>query len=278
MIVERHKVNALNPSRLLIQRIVHVAAGAFHSFALNEDGVVYAWGLNSFGQTGVSADDAGTEDATVVWKPTEVSALNPSNLGGGRRVVQICAGEHHSLFLLNDGTVYGCGRYGSSELGLGFDHPSMSPTPSASTLSTPSLSPTTSTSSTLHSSSSISSANSFSYMPSPVLIRFPPPPTPTDPDPPVPPFGIPSAPNPIARIAANARHSFAVSRAGHVYAWGLGQSGELGLGDIVEQETPKRVRNGSFDELRADRKGWKWVIEDVSTGGQHTLIVARLSP
>lgn len=63
--------------------------------------------------------------------------------------------------------------------------------------------------------------------------------------------------------------------------WGLGQNGELGLGrEVEEQEVPGRVRCGELDEMGEEKgnlkgKGWKWVVEDVSTGGQHTLIVAR---
>jgi hypothetical protein len=42
----------------------------------------------------------------IIIKPTE---LSPEALGGGRRVMSISGGEHHSLFLLSDGSVWGCG-------------------------------------------------------------------------------------------------------------------------------------------------------------------------
>ena len=47
----------------------------------------------------------------------EVDVLNPGQLGG-RKVIQVSGGEHHTLFLLNDGSVWGCGRWDGHEVGL----------------------------------------------------------------------------------------------------------------------------------------------------------------
>ncbi len=65
-------------------------------------------GLNSLKQTGVSPDDGGSEQTIPI--PTFVSALSPTALGKGRRVVQIAGGEHHSLFLLAGGLMRRDGR------------------------------------------------------------------------------------------------------------------------------------------------------------------------
>ncbi|KAH8119167.1 regulator of chromosome condensation 1/beta-lactamase-inhibitor protein II [Phellopilus nigrolimitatus] len=273
-LIERRKSSGLVPTRLEIRRIVYVSAGAYHSFAIDESGRVFAWGLNTYRQTGVvPVPDASAESSIndIVWKPTLIDALCPLKLGSGRRVVQISGGEHHSLFLLNDGSVYGCGRCDAFELGLGDDHPAV--------IAFAECFPSTSSD---VSSSGMSASGASAYIGTPTLIPFPPPPTPEQPDPPVAPFCASAfAPgmhpvNPILRIASCSRHNFAVSRSGHAYAWGLGMVGNLGLGDKVElQKTPARVRSREFDELCKDGKNWKWVIEDVTTGGQHTLLVAR---
>ena len=63
---------------------VCIAAGGFHSLALNADGTVAAWGKNWDGQTGVPA-----------------AAAN---------VVAIAAGGNHSLALEADGSVLAWGR------------------------------------------------------------------------------------------------------------------------------------------------------------------------
>ena len=49
-ILARRIANGLLPDKLALRNAVHVGAGAFHSFAVDKDGSVYAWGLNSFGQ------------------------------------------------------------------------------------------------------------------------------------------------------------------------------------------------------------------------------------
>ena len=70
-------------SRTSVTNPVCIAAGGFHSLALNADGTVAAWGKNWDGQTNV---------------PT--AATN---------VVAVAAGGNHSLALKGDGSVLGLG-------------------------------------------------------------------------------------------------------------------------------------------------------------------------
>ena len=119
-IIERRRLNGLEPERLGLRNIVHVSAGMYHSFAVGSDGTVWAWGLNTYHQTGISEDKGGEEE--MITHPTIVDALLPNNLGGAK-VVSIGGGEHHSLFLLSNGEVMACGRCDAHELGLGDDHP-----------------------------------------------------------------------------------------------------------------------------------------------------------
>lgn len=121
-IIERRKINGLAPERLALRNIVKIGAGHYHSFAIDKDGRVYAWGLNSLRQTGVSDARGGQED--IIQVPTIVDALDPS-LHDGAKVVSISGGEHHSLFLFDNGTVWACGRADASQLGLGAAHPAM---------------------------------------------------------------------------------------------------------------------------------------------------------
>lgn len=75
------------------------------------------------------------------------------------------------------------------------------------------------------------------------------------------------ASNPIARISAGTRHNLAVSRSGHVYAWGLGNQGQLGLGaDTEEAATPSLVRSAQLRPYDA---------VDASAGGQHCVLIAK---
>lgn len=52
-IVERTRYSSVTPCRLALSKIKLIACGTFHSFAIGEDGLVYAWGSNNFGQTGI---------------------------------------------------------------------------------------------------------------------------------------------------------------------------------------------------------------------------------
>jgi regulator of chromosome condensation len=119
-IMERRRLNGLEPERLALRNIVLVSAGMFHSFAVDKDGQVFAWGLNTFHQTGIPSSRGGDED--MINSPTRVEALSPEQHGGAK-VVQIEGGEHHSIFLFDDGEVWGVGRSDANQLGLSKDHP-----------------------------------------------------------------------------------------------------------------------------------------------------------
>lgn len=273
-IIERRKVNGLSPERLALRNIVLIGTGSYHSFAVNAKGVVFAWGLNSLKQTGISDDKGG--DADIIWQPTEVDALHPTNLGG-RKVVQISGGEHHSLFLLDDGSVYGCGRCDGREVGLADDHPAMTELAIRKEAVREEIERTTkekqeavaSTNADGEDAPTIPSAVD-EFIPEPVLILFPPPPTSDNNNPPLPPFtpDMLDAPpvNPIAHLSAGTRHNLAVSRDGNAYSWGSGNGCELGLGPDVEvQPVPSRVKSKAMD-------GWK--VEVAGAGGQHCVLLA----
>lgn len=75
-----------------------------HSLALLEDGSVWAWGRNDYGQLG-------TGNNQVVYTATKV-------LGLPAPAVAMAVGDGHSLVLLNDGTVWGWGDNSMGELGV----------------------------------------------------------------------------------------------------------------------------------------------------------------
>ena len=100
------------------RRVVHVAAGSMHSFAIDSVGDVWGWGLNLRGQTGIDISEEG--DGGVIKAPQRVSTMCVGSLIlAGSRVVDIACGEFHSVFLLDDGRVFTCGVYDSGQLGLG---------------------------------------------------------------------------------------------------------------------------------------------------------------
>ncbi len=109
------KESALRPGGVGFKRGVHVAkiaCGSYHSFALDSQGQVYAWGLNNFGQlSAAEGGGAGDSDATVL-DATLVAGL------AGQRVADIDGGEHHSVACTEDGRLFAWGRIDGHQVGL----------------------------------------------------------------------------------------------------------------------------------------------------------------
>ncbi|RDW67093.1 RCC1 Chromatin-associated guanine nucleotide exchange factor for Ran [Aspergillus mulundensis] len=113
-IIERNKLNGLQPREFgHLKNIVHIGAGAFHSFAVDQNGKVYAWGLNSFGETGIR-ENAGDSEAAIV-RPEVVKSLSKMN------IAQICGGAHHSIAATQDGQCLVWGRLDGYQTGLKID-------------------------------------------------------------------------------------------------------------------------------------------------------------
>ncbi|EDN96987.1 hypothetical protein SS1G_01915 [Sclerotinia sclerotiorum 1980 UF-70] len=106
---ERLKFSALTPSPIL-KRCKAIAAGTYHSFAINQKDQVLAWGLNNFGQTGI-ADKAGEDDA-LIRNPTVVKSLK------GYKIAQLKGGLHHSIACTEDKEVLVWGRCDYGQMGV----------------------------------------------------------------------------------------------------------------------------------------------------------------
>jgi alpha-tubulin suppressor-like RCC1 family protein len=86
--------------------VVETAAGGFFSLFLKADGTVWASGNNQNGQLGV-----GVSFPDHYENPVQIPSLSG--------IIAIAAGRHNSLFLKNDGTVWGCGYNSCGHLGDG---------------------------------------------------------------------------------------------------------------------------------------------------------------
>lgn len=243
-----------------------VGTGAYHSFAVDKKGVVYAWGLNSCRQTGVSDRDGGSEP--IIHAPTVVAALNPKKHGGAK-VVSIAAGEHYTLFLFDNGEVYSCGSCTEHQTGLGPDHPLMKElkdeTAKAKKEQADFREKETAKLIAAGESSDEAMVNAaeaaakahpspIACVEEPTLMTFP------DSD------LVAGQKTKIVRIACGTRHSMAVSATGEVYGWGYANQHQLGMGEDNEEiPYPARIRS-------KDLKEYKVLL--ASTGGQHSLLLA----
>jgi alpha-tubulin suppressor-like RCC1 family protein len=94
---------------------VAIAAGWGHSLVLLEDGQVWAWGFNDYGELG----DGSTADpcTSCGLEAPSLPRGEPRPVLGLRDVAAIAAGEHHSLALRTDSTVWAWGRNVFGEVG-----------------------------------------------------------------------------------------------------------------------------------------------------------------
>ncbi|KIK78236.1 hypothetical protein PAXRUDRAFT_834651 [Paxillus rubicundulus Ve08.2h10] len=117
-ILDRRKIHGTVPEKIALggrsNRAVAIGAGNYCSFAVDELGDVWGWGLNTMGQTGTGVSNE-------IQSPKKVEPLSKKALDGAV-VVQIVGGEHHTLFLTSAGKVYACGRCDSGQLGQSEDN------------------------------------------------------------------------------------------------------------------------------------------------------------
>jgi alpha-tubulin suppressor-like RCC1 family protein len=92
-----------------LENIVQVSAGESHTAYLSNTGAVYTGGYNAYRQLG----DGTT---STRYYPVQVKKDNNSFL---ENIVQVSAGRVHTLFLINDGSVYATGNSSLGQLGYG---------------------------------------------------------------------------------------------------------------------------------------------------------------
>ncbi|KAI1760052.1 RCC1/BLIP-II [Hypoxylon sp. FL1150] len=90
-------------------RAIHVSAGSYHSFYIDDSNHVWAWGLNNYAQTGLN-ENTGEDDAMVL-QPQVVESLE------GYKISQIVGGEHHSVACTKDGELLTWGRVDGHQVG-----------------------------------------------------------------------------------------------------------------------------------------------------------------
>ena len=198
-----------------LSNVVAIAAGGFHSLAVTSSGQLYAWGNNSYAQLG----DGGSSSHTT-----------PELISGISNVVAVAAGGTHSMARAHSGAVYSWGDNSSGQLGLG----------NQSSRTTPTVIPgLTAIDIVAGGSHSMAVRNDGVLLAwgannagqvgvgSVGGVRTSP----------VPVSGI----SQVALLAAGGTYSAAATLSGHISAWGLDDSGQLGDGGFSNRSTPFEV-------------------------------------
>lgn len=281
-IIERRKINGLSPERLALRRIRLIGTGSYHSFAVDAKGVVWAWGQNTFQQTGIDPDEE--VDQSIIWEPTEVKSLNPKALGMGRQVVQISGGDFHTLFRISDGSVYACGRCDDGQLGFGPAHPSMvqklkdedrlnkDRTEEREKQRKQEEKKRRKSGQEVIKQEAESTTDGSPNGPTPIVIDCISKPALID---------FPCG-DKIAHISASERHNLAVSSDGKVYSWGLGLTCQLGLGKKPKSESatepqkpPGAIESSPTPTQVSSQQLNGWKVRSASAGGQHCVLLAQ---
>ncbi|GAA95104.1 uncharacterized protein L969DRAFT_64913 [Mixia osmundae IAM 14324] len=269
-IMARRTTNGLRAEGIGLKNIIAVGAGSFHSFALDESGKVYGWGLNTFQQLGLSDKDGGLEDS--IGKPTVIEALLPDNLNGAK-VVAMSGGEHHSLFLLDDGRVFACGRCDDGQCGLSDAHEAMinanqrqidakaaqeaagqkeEERIASLEASGSALTEVEKFNLTMTAKMTVSVPNKC--VPYPTAITFP-------------------GEERFVQIAAGARQALAVADSGALYGFGLNGEGQLGLGEPDDEPGAPQERYATPTKISNKALTTRKVLRAAS-GTQHSALLA----
>ena len=219
---------------------VRVSLGWSFIMALDEDGNVYAWGYNNYGQLGNnSTSSAYTATPARVRDPN-----SPNDPGKGLQATQISAGTDHGLAIDRNGTVLSWGHNNSGQLGNGSTYDQPAPEPIKNPGGRGSFTAVGISTGVIYSLAVDSSGNTWAWgynaygqlgngdvfaLLTPTRVRSP------DPS-----AGA-SASLQATRVSAAQYHSLAIGQDGNAYAWGDNRLGQLGNGSLTQSRTPTLV-------------------------------------
>ena len=228
-------------------RYTAIAAGGYHSLALDADGNLWSWGDDRSGQLGNGAP------GTVVRAPAQVSTGTSYNA--------IAAGSTHSIALDTEGTLWSWGDDGSEQLGNGAATGDVIvPTPVTTGTTYVALAAATGYSITLDSDGNLWTwgteyagqlGNGASTSPVNVPTQV-------------------STGTSYGAIAAGSAHSLALDADGSPWTWGSDEYGKLGNGapgadvtapaPILTHPTFVAVSAGEYHSVALDSGGnlWTW--------------------
>jgi alpha-tubulin suppressor-like RCC1 family protein len=90
----------------ILTNAIAIAAGELSSYAIRNDGTVWAWGSNVYGQLGTGSPVMSTNAATQVKFPIS------------EHIVSVSAGVDHCLAMGSDGSLWAWGNNASGQLGV----------------------------------------------------------------------------------------------------------------------------------------------------------------
>lgn len=219
--------------------VTHITAGQHHGIALANNGRVYTWGRNLYGQLG----NAGSSNSNV---PVAVASGSMPN---GVSVSHIAAGGYHNLVLGSNGVIYTWGNNPTGQLGNASNQNSNIP---VAVISTGVLNGQTVTQLAAGIDHSLAlgndgrvyswgannsgqlgsgSVSTSSYVPVAVNTS-----------------GVLNGIT-VAKIAASGNHCLALGTDGRIYSWGSNNNGQLGNNSTTASNVPVAVTSSLLNGL-----------------------------
>ena len=240
-----------------------ISAGNNHTVALRNDGTVWVWGCNRYGQLG---------NRTITDRHTPMQIQNLSN------IIAISARDNHTVALRNDGTVWAWGSNSGGQLGDGTTTDRHIPVQVQNLSNITAISAGSGYSVALRNDGTVWAwgTNRNGRIGDG---------TTTDRHTPV---QVQNLSN-ITAISAGGSHSIALRNDGTVWTWGTNGYGQLGDGTTTNRYTPVQVQglsnitaisagNAHSIALRNDGTVWAWGWNGVGQLGDGTAFIDRRVP
>ncbi|KAL0892074.1 hypothetical protein ABMA27_015289 [Loxostege sticticalis] len=251
-----------------------VAAGHYHSAAIDAGGRLYTWGWGVHGQLGLgSIDDE--------WSPKMVTRFQ------GRKVLSVGCGACHTVMLMRNGEVWACGAAVFGQLGSGNREKSSIPVRVTFPDAVDSIAV-----GYFHNLALTCKGQVYIWGASPQQVRAAHARRAASPsapacDPPRDPHLTPAlvdtsaVPGDVVQLAAGWHHSCIMNNVGTLFSWGLNFDGQLGSGDRKQVNIPTevKIRNDSQPEKSGSPKTPDVESKDFKTkalvacGGDFTIYV-----
>ena len=233
-----------------LTNVIAIAAGGNHSMALKEDGTVWAWGYDLYGQLG-DGDSGGAD------KSTPIQVKGQDGTGYLTDVKAIAAGNMHSIALKSDGTVWAWGWNQYGGLGDGTSgspaNDKYTPVPVSGLTGVAAIAAGGYHSMALKDDGTVWAWGNNAYgqlgdgtyanKSTPVQV-----------------LGLAG----VKMIASGRNHSMALNNDGKVWTWGYNYNGQLGDDTITIRNTPVQVKG-------QDGTGYLTDVTEITAAGNHSM-------
>ncbi|XP_061191320.1 probable E3 ubiquitin-protein ligase HERC4 [Saccostrea echinata] len=247
---------------LAVYTVVQISCGSSHCLALTDDGRLFSWGCNKYGQLGL-----GTSNSHDT--PQQIISLK------GIPVALVAVGGNHSFILSCSGAVFGWGKNSFGQLGLNDEldkyHPTLCKSLRNQKVKYMSCGEDHTVALTKDGGVFTFGAGGFgqlghSSMQNEILPKR----------------VMELMGSVITQVICGRRHTIVFSpSSGKMYAFGLGGAGQLGLGDTVSRNSPFPILSPYLPSLgrRAsqvmDHDGTLYTVKHLFSNGDHCFLLAN---